>query len=126
MFYTVKLTNSLFRPSVFFLLDTWAKSIQNTRFLTFSYLKLCRSTTTEWILHSNVEGLYLSGKDSGSNPSRMTQVYLSLYIYIHTHTRARARAHTHTHVYIERETSVIPEGFEPESFPLKYNPTTFE
>ena len=24
----------------------------------------------------------------------------------------------------ERETSVIPEGFETESFPLKYNPTT--
>jgi len=44
--------------------------------------------------------------DSGSNPCGMTQVYLSLYT--------------------ERETCVIPEGFEPESFPLKYNPTTFE
>ena len=28
----------------------------------------------EWILYSNVEELYLSGKDSDSNPSAMTQV----------------------------------------------------
>jgi len=28
----------------------------------------------EWILHSNVVGLYLSGKNSASNPSGMTQV----------------------------------------------------
>jgi len=49
----------------------------------------------EWILYSNVVGLYLSGKDSGS--SGMTQ---------------------------ERETCVIPGGFEAVSFPLKYNPTT--
>ena len=34
--------------------------------------------------------------------------------------------HTHTHTYRERETCVIPEVFEDESFPLKDNPTTFE
>jgi len=32
----------------------------------------------KWILHSDVVGLYLSGKDSNSNPFKMTQVYLSL------------------------------------------------
>jgi len=32
----------------------------------------------EWILYSNVRGLYLSKKDSGSNPFERTQV--SLYI----------------------------------------------
>ena len=39
MFYTVKLTNSLFRSSFFLLLDAWAKSIQNTWFLIYRYLK---------------------------------------------------------------------------------------
>ena len=34
-----------------------------------------------WILHSDVIGLYLSGKDSASNPFRMTQVYIYVYIY---------------------------------------------
>jgi len=37
----------------------------------------------EWILYSNVGGLYLSGKDSGSNPFGMTQVSLSLSIHTH-------------------------------------------
>jgi len=48
----------------------------------------------EWILYSNIGGLYLSWKDSGSNPFEKTQVYLShthtliyTYTYIHTHTR---------------------------------------
>ena len=30
----------------------------------------------EWILHSDVIELYLSGKDLTSNPSEMTQVYM--------------------------------------------------
>ena len=38
IFYTVKLTNSLFWPSILRLLDGWAKSNQNTRSLVFSYL----------------------------------------------------------------------------------------
>jgi len=45
----------------------------------------------------NVECLYLNGKDLGSNPSGMTQVYLSsiyLSIYLSTHT------HTHMYIYI--------------------------
>jgi len=33
----------------------------------------------EWILHSDVIGLYLSGKDSASNPSGMTQVCVCVY-----------------------------------------------
>ena len=33
-----------------------------------------RSTSTQWILDSDVVGLYLSGKDSASNPSGMTQL----------------------------------------------------
>jgi len=36
----------------------------------------------EWILHSDVVGLLLSGKDSASNPSRMTQVYIYVCIYV--------------------------------------------
>jgi len=32
-----------------------------------------------WILHSDVVGLYFSGKDSASSPSGMTQVYLYIY-----------------------------------------------
>ena len=37
----------------------------------------------EWILYSNIGGLYLSRKDSSSNPFGMTQVSLSLSIYIY-------------------------------------------
>ena len=29
-------------------------------------------------------------------------------------------------LYIERETCVLTKGFEPKSFPLKFNPPTFE
>jgi len=36
----------------------------------------------EWILHSDVVRLYMSGKDSTSNSSGMTQVYLLLLISI--------------------------------------------
>ena len=69
----------------------------------------------------------MSGKDSASNP---------LYIHTHTHT------HTHIYIYIERERQkeeggidlrhseriryVITEGFEAESFPLKYNDISSE
>jgi len=49
-------------------------------------LKQYISTSTEWILYSNDVGLYLSGKDSASNPSETTQVSLSLHT--HTHTKA--------------------------------------
>jgi len=40
----------------------------------------------EWILHSDVVGLYLSGKDSGLNHSEMTQVSLSTHVreYVYT------------------------------------------
>ena len=34
----------------------------------------------ECILHLDVVGLDLSGKDSALNPSGMTQVYLSIYV----------------------------------------------
>ena len=53
----------------------------------------------KWILYSNVGGLYLSWKDSGSNPFGRTQVYIGC---------------------------VLPKRFEAESFPLKYEHLTFE
>jgi len=34
--------------------------------------------------------------------------------------------HTHTERERERERRVVPEGFEPESFPLKYEHPTFK
>ena len=34
-------------------------------------------------MYSNIGCWYLSGKDSASNPSEMTQVYLSLSLYTH-------------------------------------------
>ena len=53
-------------------------------------------------------GLYLSEKDSASNPSRMTQVCLCV---------CRER---------ERETWLLSEEFEHESFPLKFNTMAFK
>ena len=44
--------------------------------------------------------------------------------HMHTHKHVHTYAHTHTHT--QRDTCVIPEGFEAESFPLKYNLTTPE
>ena len=44
----------------------------------------------EWILHSDVVGLYLSGKDSASNPSKMTQVSPSISTDMCVRARARA------------------------------------
>ena len=43
----------------------------------------------EWILYSDVGGLYLSGKDSGSNPYETTQVSLSLYMCVFVCARVR-------------------------------------
>ena len=63
----------------------------------------------KWILFLVGMSLYLSGKDSSPNPTACTQVCVCVW--------ERDR---------ERETCVIPEGFEAESFPLKYNPTTSE
>ena len=71
----------------------------------------------KWILYSNVGCWYLSGNDSTSNPSEKTQVSLSLYIYTYIYIYMRER---------EIETLVVPEGFEPESFPLKYQHPTFK
>ena len=73
----VDLSNMLFLAVHF--VPTWwmGKKYSKYMILYFSYLKLCRSTTTEWILHSDVIGLYLSGKNSASTPSGMTQVFLS-------------------------------------------------
>ena len=53
----------------------------------------------KWILYSDDVCLYLSGKDSGSNPSRTTQVCVDL---------------------------CPSRSFEAKSFPLKFNPPTFE
>ena len=61
-------------------------------------------------MYLNAGGLNLSGKDSGSNPFGRTHVYLSLSIYIDIYTH----------------TCVIPKGFEPESFLLKYQNLTFK
>ena len=53
--------------------------------------------------YSDVVRLYLSGKNSASNPSGMAQACVCV-----------------------NAAYAIPEGFEPESFPLKYNTPTFE
>ena len=70
-------------PAVRFVL-TWCmtRKLQKTWFLVFSYFKLCRSTSTEWILYLNVVALSLSGNDSYSNPFKSNQVSLSLSMYI--------------------------------------------
>ena len=44
-------------------------------FLFIDTLKKYKSTSTEWILYSNVGGLYLSWKDPGSNPFGKTHTY---------------------------------------------------
>jgi len=41
-------------------------------------------------LYSDDVWLYLSGKNSGSNPFRITQVYLSLYAHRHTQHKTAA------------------------------------
>ena len=79
MFYTVKLTNSLFSPSVFFLLYAWKKNIQKHLIFGLYQLKKYRSTLTEWIMYSNVRYWYLSENDSASNLFERTQVYLQSY-----------------------------------------------
>ena len=48
----------------------------------FSYLKQCRSTLIEWILHSDVVRLRLSGNDSASNLFEMTCVSLSMCVCV--------------------------------------------
>ena len=49
-------------------------------------------------------------------------ICVCIYIYIHTYMCV--------YIYIcvcrERETCVLPKGFELDSFQLKYNPPTFE
>ena len=51
MLYTVKLTNSLFRPSVFILLDAWAKRLGIAWFFISSLIRVCRSRWTVRIIH---------------------------------------------------------------------------
>ena len=45
--------------------------------LVYEYWKYYKSTSTEWILFSNVGGLNMSGKYLSSNPFGRTQVNLS-------------------------------------------------
>ena len=71
----IGLTNSKLSAVHFVPLDGWKKVFKTHDFLFFTYFKLYRSTSTEWILYFNVGCWHLSGKDSGSNPSGMTQVY---------------------------------------------------
>ena len=40
--------------------------------------------------------------------------------------RPRILSECHKSLYIERETNIVPEGFEPEYFPLKYQHPTFK
>ena len=95
-------------------------------------------------MHSDVIGLYLSGKDSASNLSKTTQVYFYIYreretwlllkgfehesfplkfiaiVFKYKIHSVEIDLHLHTHF------CVIPEGFEAKFFPLKYNPMTSE
>ena len=62
----------------------------------------------ESILHLDAVGLYLSVESFWND----TILSLSVSLYIYTHT--------HTHVWL------LPEGFEHESFSLKFNTTKFK
>ena len=59
----------------------------------------------------------------GKSPPQYIHAHIYTCTYINIHTQTHMCTHTRARAY--RETCVILEGFEAESFPLRYNPTGF-